>query len=206
MSKTLAPGLRLGWMVPALSLLTELVGAKRDDDFGSPVLGQHVLAQLLSTGTYERHLRRQRGVYGMRRAALLQALAEELPGWAVRGSASGLHLWLEPPEPVDEAALVRAALERDVLVLGLQSMCRQARLSGLAWATRACAHSTHRRSPGACATPCRTRRRERARRPQARSCCRPASPHAWDHRGRFFPAGTGLGVESPLVPDPLSET
>ncbi len=205
-SKTLAPGTRLGWMVPPASLHTELLGAKRDDDFGSPVLGQHVLAQLISTGAYDRHLRRQRSVYGMRRDALLDALARELPNWRARGGASGLHLWLEPPGPVDETSLVAAAAERDVLVLGVQSMCRQAGLSGLVlgYARLRTQHAPE------------VARRLRAAVADAadrRAGPRPGplllSPGVAARLGTtgvdFFPAGTGLGVERPLVPDPLTD-
>ena len=131
-SKTLAPGTRLGWLVPPRSLRDDLLGAKRDDDFGTGVIGQHVLAHLIVTGAYDRHLRRQRAVYGMRRDALVAGLAAELPDWQVRGAPAGLHLWLEPPGPVQEAAVVAEALARDVLVLGMSSMCRTVERPGLA--------------------------------------------------------------------------
>lgn len=130
-SKTLAPGIRLGWVVPPPDLREDLLGAKRDDDFGTGVIGQHVLAHLVVTGAYDRHLRRQRAVYAMRRDALVRSLGVELPDWQVRGAPAGLHLWLEPPEPVREGALLRAAVAREVLVLGMSSMCRTVDRHGL---------------------------------------------------------------------------
>jgi GntR family transcriptional regulator/MocR family aminotransferase len=145
-SKTLAPGIRLGWLVPPPSLRQDVLGAKRDDDFGSGVIGQHVLAHLVATGAYDRHLRRQRVVYGMRRDALVGALAGALPDWRVRGTTAGLHLWLCPPGPFEEAAVVQAAVEREVLVLGMSSMCREATVEGLVLGSPACAPRTRRRS------------------------------------------------------------
>ncbi|MEJ7702193.1 MAG: PLP-dependent aminotransferase family protein [Geodermatophilaceae bacterium] len=84
-SKSLAPGLRLGWVVAPLVLHEMLLAAKRDDDFGSPVLSQHVLARLLANGAYDRHIRRTRRRYMERRDALVTALAEELPDWEMSG-------------------------------------------------------------------------------------------------------------------------
>lgn len=130
-SKTLVPGLRLGWTVVPEHLREELMTAKRDDDFGTSVFDQHTLAYLISTGDYDRHIRRQRARYRSQRTALVNALAKHLPQWSVRGAEAGLHLWVEPADPVDEAALVVAAEERGLLVLAMQTMCGAATSSGL---------------------------------------------------------------------------
>ena len=130
-SKTLAPGARLGWLVVPGDRRAPLLEAKRDDDFGTGVVAQHVLAHLIATGAYDRHLRRQRVAYAMRRGALVEALAEVLPDWRVRGAAAGLHLWLEPPGAFDEGAVVTAARRRDVLVLGMSAMRRHSAHAGL---------------------------------------------------------------------------
>jgi GntR family transcriptional regulator/MocR family aminotransferase len=211
-SKTLAPGLRLGWVVPPPAWRQDLLGAKRDDDFGSGVIGQHVLAHLVVTGAYDRHLRRQRTVYGMRRDALVAGLGAELPDWRVRGAPAGLHLWLEPPGPVREGALVREAAARDVLVLGMSTMCRTVDTSGLvlgfarlrtqdaslvarrlAAAVRAAADSTADDSAV-----------DDAAAPYL------PSPQLAARLGTtgvdFFPAGTGAQREPPLVPDPPDAT
>jgi GntR family transcriptional regulator/MocR family aminotransferase len=118
-SKTLAPGLRLGWLLAPPALRAALVGVKRDDDFGTSVLTQHALARLLATGTYDRHLRRLRLRYRGQRRALVAALALHLPGWQVQGAAAGLHLCALVPADVDEVAVVDAAAERGLLVLDL---------------------------------------------------------------------------------------
>ena len=121
-SKTLAPGLRLGWAAAPPALLDALRAMKRDDDFGSSVLEQHALAQLLTSGAYDRHLRMLRRRYRARRDALLEAVAQQLPGWSVMGVAAGLHLLIEPPSAVDEAALVRQATALGLFVQGTQGM------------------------------------------------------------------------------------
>ncbi|MEO7195718.1 MAG: PLP-dependent aminotransferase family protein [Pseudonocardiaceae bacterium] len=77
-SRSLAPGLRLGWVVPPAPLLAPLAAAKRDADGGSPVIEQHALARLIEMGAFDRHLRRARKVYRARRDALLAALEQQL--------------------------------------------------------------------------------------------------------------------------------
>ncbi len=118
-SKTLAPGLRLGWLLAPPAVRAALVGAKRDDDFGTSVLTQHALAHLLSTGGYDRHLRRLRLRYRGQRRALVEALDRHLPAWRVQGAEAGLHFCVMAPEDVDEVAVVDAAAERGLLVLDL---------------------------------------------------------------------------------------
>ena len=130
-SKTLVPGVRLGWAVVPEHLRAELTTAKRDDDFGTSVFDQHTLAHLISTGAYDRHIRRQRARYRLQRSSLVTALGEHLPQWSVRGAEAGLHLWLEPPEPIDEPALVDAAEQLGLLVLGISTMCGAATPDGL---------------------------------------------------------------------------
>lgn len=121
-SKSLAPGLRLGWVVAPPPLHDLVMAAKRDDDFGSPVLGQHVLATLLSNGGYDRHIRRTRRRYMERRDALAAALARELPDWDVSGRAGGLHVMLRLPGGLDEEQLCAAAAARGLAVQGTRAM------------------------------------------------------------------------------------
>lgn len=118
-SKTLAPGLRLGWLVVPGRLAGPLAAAKHDADMGSPVLEQLVFADFLAHGEFDRHLRRMRPIYRRRRDLLLAALADRLPQLQPAGVSAGLHVltWL-PPE-LDEAAIVAAAMERGLGVYGL---------------------------------------------------------------------------------------
>ncbi|MER5737155.1 PLP-dependent aminotransferase family protein [Streptomyces sp. NPDC002262] len=91
-SKSLAPGLRLGWMVLPASLVDEVVERKRTMDLGHPALDQAALAHLVTSGGYDRQLRRCQRAYRERRDALLAALDEHFPGTEVAGIAAGLHV------------------------------------------------------------------------------------------------------------------
>ncbi|MGI8702196.1 MAG: PLP-dependent aminotransferase family protein [Nocardioidaceae bacterium] len=121
-SKTLAPALRIGWVLTPPLLLPALRELKRDDDFGSNSIAQHVLAYLLKSGLYDRHLRGLRRRYRQRRDAFLQAIGHHLPDWQVMGSAGGLHLAVALPPDVSERRLVAAAAGQGLSVLGLEAM------------------------------------------------------------------------------------
>ncbi|TQS40031.1 PLP-dependent aminotransferase family protein [Cryptosporangium phraense] len=115
-SKTLAPGMRLGWMIPPRRLRDDLVAVKHASDLGNPALAQLVLAHLLRTGEYERHLRRVRARQRRRRDALLAALTEHLPAARVEGIAAGLHLLITLPTDVPDPVLAGYAAEVGVRV------------------------------------------------------------------------------------------
>jgi GntR family transcriptional regulator / MocR family aminotransferase len=108
-SKTLAPGLRLGWFVLPSRLTEPLAAAKIAADRGSPALEQMALADFVTRGEFDRHLRRMRPVYRRRRDALLAALARHLPWLEPDGVSAGLHLVTWLPPHLDEAAVVAAA-------------------------------------------------------------------------------------------------
>ncbi|HEU4399258.1 MAG TPA: PLP-dependent aminotransferase family protein [Actinomycetota bacterium] len=118
-SKTLAPALRLGWLVLPAGLADEVTEEKALDDLASPVLEQLAFADLLSLGQVDRHLRRNRARYRSRRDALVSALRFHAPGVTVRGIAAGLHAVAELPPRVDEAAVVAAASRRSVGVYAM---------------------------------------------------------------------------------------
>ncbi|MGW8761379.1 MocR-like pyridoxine biosynthesis transcription factor PdxR [Streptomyces sp. NPDC055815] len=110
-SKSLAPGLRLGWMLVPEALLAEVVERKRTMDLGNPVLDQAVLEEFVTRGGYDRQLRRCQRAYRERRDALLAALADHLPGTRVSGIAAGLHVIARVPARFGppERFLARAA-------------------------------------------------------------------------------------------------
>ncbi|MDX3232018.1 PLP-dependent aminotransferase family protein [Streptomyces sp. ME19-01-6] len=91
-SKSLAPGLRLGWMVIPEQLVDLVVERKRTMDLGNPALDQALLAEFIERGDYDRQLRRCQRAYRERRDALVAALAEHFPGTEVTGIAAGLHV------------------------------------------------------------------------------------------------------------------
>ena len=118
-SKTLAPGLRLGWLVLPPGLVDAVADAKKLADRGSPVLDQLAFADFLDRGEFDRHLRRMRPLYRRRRDALLAALRTHLPELEPAGIAAGLHLVTYLPDGVDETAVVEAAAGRGLTVHGL---------------------------------------------------------------------------------------
>jgi GntR family transcriptional regulator/MocR family aminotransferase len=118
-SKTVAPALRVGWLVAPPALAEAIEHEKLADDRGTPVLTQLGLAVLLERGALDRHIRSSRLVYRRRRDALMAALERHLPELRPRGAAAGLHLLVDLPPDVDESALVSAAEARGV---GLDSL------------------------------------------------------------------------------------
>jgi GntR family transcriptional regulator/MocR family aminotransferase len=118
-SKTLAPGLRLGWFVMPGHLAEPMAEAKIAADRGSPALEQLALADLIAKGEFDRHLRRMRPVYRRRRDALLTALSRRLPWLEPAGVSAGLHLVTWLPPGLDEATVVDAAARAGVGIEGV---------------------------------------------------------------------------------------
>lgn len=111
-SKTLSPGLRLGYLVPPPELVGPLRAAKRLTDRHAPTLEQEALAALIAGGGYEAHLRRIRRRHAARRAALLAALRAGFGARVrVQGAAAGLHVvvWFAELPAASETGLVTAA-------------------------------------------------------------------------------------------------
>jgi GntR family transcriptional regulator/MocR family aminotransferase len=113
-SKTLAPALRLGWLVLPTWLVEPVRREKYLADQGTARIEQAAFADFLVRGELDRHLRRMRSRYRSRRDALTEAIAAELPEATVRGIAAGLHVTVELPESHDEQAIKRAAAERRI--------------------------------------------------------------------------------------------
>lgn len=115
-SKTLAPALRLGWLVVPQPLLALVAEEKRLADLGSPRLDQLALADFIERGEHERHLRRMRLRYRARRDALVAALTSTLPGVEIAGVAAGLHLTARLPAGCTTEAVIDRARRRGVAV------------------------------------------------------------------------------------------
>ena len=111
-SKTLAPALRMGWLVVPARLNAAVAEEKALSDQGTARIEQHALAIFIARGELDRHLRRMRLRYRARRDALATALADAVPGASVHGIAAGLHLTVRLPGRYDEQRLRDAAAER----------------------------------------------------------------------------------------------
>ncbi len=118
-SKTLAPALRLGWMVAPTELVGPIAAERWAIDSGGPAIAARAFARLLATGEVDRHLRRTRREYHARRDRLVARLAERLPDCRVEGQSGGLHLLLRLPAGTDEHAVVAALAERRIGIRGL---------------------------------------------------------------------------------------
>ncbi len=119
-SKTLAPGLRLGWLILPDRLVEPMAEAKVVDDRGSSVLDQLTFAEFVAQGEFDRHLRRMRPRYRQLRDVLIGQLAEKAPDLRPTGISAGLHVMTWLPPDLNEQAVTEAALERGLGVYGLE--------------------------------------------------------------------------------------
>lgn len=113
-SKTLAPALRLGWLVVPEQLLDAVADKKDLADCGTARIEQRAFADFLARGELDRHLRRMRAQYRRRRDLLVEALGNALPEATIRGIAAGLHATVELPCDYDEHAILAEAHARGI--------------------------------------------------------------------------------------------
>lgn len=113
-SKTLAPALRLGWLVLPAELLAGVCSAKAQADRGTDRIEQHALADFIVRGELDRHIRRMRASYRRRRDTLVEALDRALPEARISGVAAGLHITLALPEDADDQAVRQEADARRI--------------------------------------------------------------------------------------------
>jgi DNA-binding transcriptional MocR family regulator len=115
-SKSLAPGLRVGFLVASGAVAERLVRGKGATDISTCALAQGLVGDLLRTGYYRRHLVRIRRIYRERRDAMVAALAESLPeGVRFTRPRGGLHLWVMSDHPADADRLLEVSRRQGVL-------------------------------------------------------------------------------------------
>jgi 2-aminoadipate transaminase len=114
-SKTLCPGLRVGWLVPPPSEHASALELKRELDLMSNGIGQALLERFLDEHDWDARLVRLRALYAGRAGRMMEALRRHLPAWRFAEPAGGFSLWLEAPDPDgDDVALLACAVAHGV--------------------------------------------------------------------------------------------
>jgi 2-aminoadipate transaminase len=114
-SKTVAPGLRLGWIVAPPEVITKLVQLKQSADLHTSTFNQHVAYEVIRDGFFDQHVKFIRNLYRGRRDAMLEALKEFFPDetqWT--RPQGGLFLWVTLPASLDSHKILESALEQEV--------------------------------------------------------------------------------------------
>jgi DNA-binding transcriptional MocR family regulator len=110
-SKTMSPGLRIGWIVAGKPLIRRLVLVKQASDLNSANVNQMVMHKLIE-GAYERKVTAARAHYCRRRDAMLAALSEHMPaGTTWTEPQGGLFVWVRLPDGCDGATLLDRAVK-----------------------------------------------------------------------------------------------
>lgn len=125
-SKTLAPGLRLAWLVVPSNLVTEIVETRRLVDLHTAVVDQLTMAEFIRSGRYDRHVRRSRLAYKRRRDRLVSSLAQHAPNATVLGLAAGLHVVVGLPSGASEVDVVARGEARGLALEGLSNYALEA--------------------------------------------------------------------------------
>lgn len=113
-SKTLCPGLRIGWMVAREEVTAQFVTAKQGMDLCSPSFTQAIAAEMCARDVLLRRLPQVVAVYRRKRDAMLRALTREMPeGVTWTRPKGGLFLWVRLPEGMDTEALLPEAVETE---------------------------------------------------------------------------------------------
>ncbi|ADD42985.1 PLP-dependent aminotransferase family protein [Stackebrandtia nassauensis] len=123
-SKTLAPGLRLGWLVAPARFHRDVLRGKDVLNRGGSVIEHAAFATFLRHGGYDRHLGRTRRMYRQRRDALVEALATRLPHWRPTGVAAGLHVVVRLPPNTSDSTLAARLADAGVNVIALSRYMR----------------------------------------------------------------------------------
>lgn len=110
-SKSISPGLRLGWICAAQEVISRLVLIKQASDLNTPVLNQEAMARVAEK-VFEAHTAKSRAVYKARRDAMLAALEKHMPsGTRWTRPEGGLFVWVELPGHIDAAELLSRSVE-----------------------------------------------------------------------------------------------
>jgi 2-aminoadipate transaminase len=114
-SKTLSPGLRLGWIVAPPSVIAKMVQLKQGADLHTSTFTQMIAYEVARDNFLDEHIKLIRKVYGERRMVMLEALEESFPPevtWT--RPKGGLFLWVSLPEGMNCSDLFESALKENV--------------------------------------------------------------------------------------------
>lgn len=113
-SKTIAPGLRVGWLVLPEDLATDVARLANDTYISASFLGQATVHEFLSSGAFHPNVDRCRLLLRERRDRIVRALEEELPGAEFASPKGGYFIWVRLPEGLEGAAVLRSAVDHGV--------------------------------------------------------------------------------------------
>lgn len=117
LSKTISPGLRIGWIAGPQPVLERLADIKMQSDYGSSALSQQVAAEWLNSGMYEQHVQQVREQLRERRAAMLNCLDKYFTGIASWNTpAGGFYIWLKLHAQLSARTLFDQALRQRILI------------------------------------------------------------------------------------------
>lgn len=116
-SKTLSPGFRIGWTVPG-RFLPQVRRLKLATSISTATLPQLTIAEMLSSGGYDHHLRRARKTYEAQMQFMIQAVRRYFPeGTRVTRPRGGTVLWVEFPKGLDSLELYEKALQKNISIV-----------------------------------------------------------------------------------------
>lgn len=116
-SKSLAPGMRIGWVVGPESVIERLGDIKMQTDYGASSVSQWMMTYMLSSGLYEKHLVELRSTLKIRCKKLLEYLKEhfsDIASW--EKPSGGFYIWLKLDKPLSSERLFNRLLEQNVLI------------------------------------------------------------------------------------------
>lgn len=116
-SKTLAPGLRIGWMIAPEPMVQRLGDVKMQMDYGASSVSQWILAEFFESGCYDKYLKELREIMRERRDRALEVLEEnyrDIARWNVPGG--GFYIWLTFKAPIALDRLFKRAAEEGILL------------------------------------------------------------------------------------------
>ena len=117
LSKTLSPGLRIGWIIAPSTVIERLADIKMQTDYGSSAFSQEIVAHWISTGLYENHLNNLRQQLKIR-ATFIESILEQqfrkIATW--KKSEGGFYIWLRFNKPIVNKELFLNLLNQNVLI------------------------------------------------------------------------------------------